>query len=210
MIGEGLMTHGKFRLPWVTLSTAAMCLGLFAAFGGTPEALVYDRDLIAGGEWWRLVTGHLVHLNLQHLAFNCGALLALGVLYETARFGGPGRLAVSVLGLGVVAVSAALYLGDPGTASYCGLSAVLNTLYVAVTIGMWRERGDWFWLAMFGLGAAKIAWEAVAGPVFSSALPWPPHIGAHVAGILAGGLALIASSKEEAGGGAELARETPS
>ncbi|MEM8743517.1 MAG: rhombosortase [Pseudomonadota bacterium] len=180
------LTHGRFRLPWVTLSLAAICASLYALFGGTPELLVYDRAAIAGGEWWRLVTGHLVHLDLQHLGTNVGALLALGFLYETSDFGGPRRLAFGVLALSGLIISAALFLGAPATAFYCGLSAILNALYVATTLGMWRETGSKLWLAACALNLVKIGWEAAFGPIFSTALAWPPHIGAHIAGFVAG------------------------
>ena len=80
--------------PWA----GALCVALFVAFGGAPAALVYDRAAIGNGEIWRLATGHLVHLDLQHLGYNIGALLALGALYETASFGGPRRLVLGVLG----------------------------------------------------------------------------------------------------------------
>ncbi len=178
--------HGRLRLPWVTMTLAGICLALYAVFGGTPKLLVYDRAEIVTGEWWRLLTGHLAHLDFQHLATNVGALLALGLLYETSDFGGPARLAVGVFALSVLTISAALFLGFPATAYYCGLSAVLNALYVATTLGMWRETGHKLWLAAFGVAIAKIAWEATVGPIFSSALAWPPHIGAHVAGLVAG------------------------
>lgn len=178
--------HGRFRLPWVTFVLSGICLGFYALFGGTPDSLVYDRVQILNGEWWRLVTGHLVHLDLQHLVTNVGALLALGLLYETSDFGGRGRLAGGIVGFSALMISAALFLGFPATAYYCGLSAVLNALYVALTLGMWRETGHKLWLAAFGLDLAKIGWEAAIGPVFSSSLAWPPHIGAHVAGVIAG------------------------
>ena len=178
--------HGKQRLPWVTMGLAALCLGLYAVYGEVPNTLVYDRIEILDGQWWRLATGHLVHLDLQHLVYNVGALIALGILYETARFGGSARLAFGVFGFGGAVITAALFVGSPATIHYSGLSAALNALYAAVTIGMWRDTGQRFWLAVFGLDIAKISWEAAFDPIFSSALAWPPHIGAHVAGVAAG------------------------
>ncbi len=196
--------HGRLRLPWVTLVLSGICLGLYALFGGTPEPLVYDRVQILNGEWWRFVTGHLVHLDLQHLVTNVGALLALGLLYETSDFGGPGRLAGGIVGFSALMISAALFLGFPAMACYCGLSAVLNALYVALTLGMWRETGHKLWLAAFGLDLAKIGWEAAIGPVFSSSLAWPPHIGAHVAGVIAGcifaGWCMLVANKNDSTG----------
>lgn len=186
MIIRRKSTHGKRRLPWVTLGLTALCLGLYALFGGAPDMLIYDRAEIQNGQWWRLATGHLVHLDLHHLVYNIGALLALGILYETASFGGSGKLAFGVFGLGGAVITATLFEGSPATLYYCGLSAALNALYAAVTIGMWRETGQRIWLAAFGLDIAKIGWEAAFEPIFSSTLAWPPHTGAHVAGVVAG------------------------
>ncbi len=180
------LTHGKHCLPWVTLGLTALCLGLYAVFGGAPDMLIYDRAEIQNGQWWRLATGHLVHLDLQHLVYNIGALLALGILYETASYGGSGKLALGVFGLGSAVITAALFEGSPATLYYCGLSAALNALYAAATIGMWRETGQRILLAAFGLDIVKISWEAAFEPIFSSTLAWPPHTGAHVAGVVAG------------------------
>jgi rhomboid family GlyGly-CTERM serine protease len=178
--------RGNRCLPWVTLGLTALCLGLYALFGGAPEMLVYDRAEIQNGQWWRLATGHLVHLDLHHLVYNIGALLALGILYETASFGGSGKLTFGVFGLSSAVISATLYEASPATLYYCGLSAALNALYVATTLGMWRETGQRIWLAALGLDIAKISWEAAFEPIFSSTLAWPPHTGAHVAGVVAG------------------------
>ncbi|HUS96035.1 MAG TPA: rhombosortase [Hyphomicrobiaceae bacterium] len=178
--------HGKQCLPWVTLGLTALCLELYALFGGAPDMLVYDRAEIQNGQWWRLATGHLVHLDLHHLVYNTGALLALGILYETASFGGSGKLAFGVFGLAGAVITTALFVGSPATLYYCGLSAALNALYTAATIGMWRETGQRIWLAAFGLDIAKISWESASEPIFSSTLAWPPHTGAHAAGVVAG------------------------
>ena len=180
------LIHGRHRLPWVTVGLAALCLGLYAVFGGAPDMLIYDRAEILNGQWWRLASGHLVHLDLHHLVYNIGALLALGILFETASFGGSGKLAFGVFGIGGAVITATLFGGSPATLYYCGLSAALNALYAAVTIGMWRETGQKIWLAAFGLDIAKIAWEAAFDPIFSSTLAWPPHTGAHIAGVVAG------------------------
>ena len=192
------LTHGKQCLPWVTLALTALCLGLYAVFGGAPDMLIYDRAEIQNGQWWRLATGHLVHLDLQHLVYNIGALLALGILYETSSYGGSGKLALGVFGLGGAVITLALFEGSPATLYYCGLSAVLNALFAAVTIGIWRETGQKIWLGAFGLDIVKICWETAFGPIFFSTLAWPPHTGAHVSGVLAG-CALAAWSAFEHG-----------
>ncbi|MDQ0326689.1 rhomboid family GlyGly-CTERM serine protease [Rhodopseudomonas julia] len=188
--------HGRPRLPWFTLGLAALIGTLYALAGGAPSGLVYDRGAIEAGEVWRLVTGHLVHLDLHHLSYNLGALLALGIAYELSPFGGSRRLALHVFGFGGLAVTATLLALFPETLRYCGLSAVLNTLYAALTLGLWKETRDKIWLLALGANVAKIAWEAAFGPIFSADLVWPPHLGAHVAGLLAGcGIALAGQSR---------------
>ena len=37
----------------------------------------YNRDAIANGEYWRLITGHFIHLNNMHLLLN---MLGVGLV----------------------------------------------------------------------------------------------------------------------------------
>lgn len=180
------LIHGSSKLPWVSLALAATSLALFVVFGGKPEALIYDRELIENGEFWRLATGHFAHLDRQHLIMNVGALVALGLLYETSPHGGARRLVLGCFILSGGLISSALFFGDAKTQFYCGLSAVLNALYVVTMIAMWRETRSRIWLVGLGLLVAKTGYEALFGSIFSNNLEWPPHIGAHVTGILAG------------------------
>lgn len=191
------LSHGGSKLPWATFALAAASLVFFVLFGGKPEAFIYDRELIENGEVWRLATGHFVHLDQQHLLMNAGALIALGFLYETSAHGGARRLLFGCLAFSGSLISSALFLGDPHTQFYCGLSAILNALYVVTMTAMWRETRSRIWLAGLGLLAAKTGYEALSGPVFSSTLEWPPHIGAHVTGIAAGILLCLPGLLEE-------------
>ncbi|WP_209000560.1 rhombosortase [Labrenzia sp. DG1229] len=182
------LSHGGSKLPWVSLALAAASLLLFAIFGGKSGAFIYDRELIENGEFWRLATGHFVHLDHQHLLMNVGALIALGFLYETSPHGGARRLVLGCFVLSGSLISFALFLGDPKTQFYCGLSAILNTLFVVTMIAMWRETRSQIWLVGLGLLFAKTGYETLFGSVFSNNLEWPPHIGAHLTGILSGTL----------------------
>jgi rhomboid protease GluP len=84
--------RGKARRP-VTIALA-LCLGL--CFLGQ-YAIGFERSflaaglikpLLAAGEWWRLATAAMLHVNLMHLAFNGLALLSFGALLEPLLGGG--------------------------------------------------------------------------------------------------------------------------
>lgn len=62
------------RIPWLTLAIVSGTL-VAQCVPGIAELLVYDREAIAGGELWHLVTGHSVHFSSSDLLYN---LVAIG------------------------------------------------------------------------------------------------------------------------------------
>ncbi|MBC7983971.1 MAG: hypothetical protein H7Y02_08960, partial [Candidatus Obscuribacterales bacterium] len=62
---------GLSRLAWWQLGLAGLTMVLLWS-GGTQvtEALRYHRAGILAGQFWRLLTGHLVHFDFRHLALN--------------------------------------------------------------------------------------------------------------------------------------------
>ena len=75
------------------------------------RALWYDRALVGSGEWWRLLTGNLVHVGWTHLALDVGALvIGIFVFYE-ARTPVAWTVALVVCGL---ATNIGLYFGMKG------------------------------------------------------------------------------------------------
>jgi len=117
------------RLPWRSLSLAAVVLAT-AAVPGNLSLLAYERSRVASGEVWRLVTAHLTHVGSAHLVWDVLPLLAIGALWEKAL----GRRFFPVLLASTLAVSLGLFVLAPRVETYCGLSGVLNGLWVA---GAW-------------------------------------------------------------------------
>ena len=146
-------THGGWRPPCVTCMLAALVAGLYAVLGPAPEPLVFEPARPADAAPWRALTGHLVHSDLRHLAWNLAALLCLGTLYESIVRPRPMRY-LGLLLAAALAIDLWLWALAPELARYCGLSGVLNALMAALVLQCWRlSRPPLFLLS--GLAAAS-------------------------------------------------------
>ena len=86
------------------------------------EWLRWSREHIAAGEYWRLITGHLVHLGAGHALLNAfGAVIVWTVFREPLS----SRLGVWVVLAGFVTVNAGLWFGTE-LQWYVGASGVLH------------------------------------------------------------------------------------
>lgn len=182
----------RLRFPWRTVALAAAALA--AATPVAFDLLVMDREAVLGGELWRPLTAHLVHATRYHLTWDVAALLLLGFQFERVL----GRRFFPVtLGSGLT-VGLGVLLLQPETSFYCGLSGVLNGLWVAGALVFARReerRGRralaWLFRAAVLAGLAKIALETALGsPLFTDAarLGADPVPLAHALGALAGAL----------------------
>jgi rhomboid family GlyGly-CTERM serine protease len=174
--------HGSLALPWRTLLLTGLALVLFLSFGAAPEAWVFDRVATAQGEWWRLITGHWVHSDLEHATWDIGALLVLGLLFESRL---KGQL-FTVLALGSLGIDLWLWYALPSLNYYCGLSGILNGLLALGLLRLWQElRHPLIW--MTGVGAIlKIAWETAIGGALLTSTTWPSLPEVHGVGFLCG------------------------
>src|SRR5579863_8005522 len=44
-------------------------------------ALRYDRDALAAGQWWRLLTAHVIHLGFEHALLDMAGLALMWALF---------------------------------------------------------------------------------------------------------------------------------
>ena len=59
------------RGRWVWLLLILLVFDLLLALGDSCTLLLrFDRAGIAAGGWWRLLTAHIVHLDVHHLILN--------------------------------------------------------------------------------------------------------------------------------------------
>ena len=182
---------GGFAPPRATLLVAAICLGLYLLAGPAWEPLLLTREGLGSGEFWRLMTGHLIHCDPGHLAWNLGALILLGSVYEEIERPSLSRF-VAELGACGLAVGLAVVAFAPHLDAYCGLSGALNGLYVLALGAMWRATRSPLVL-LSGIGdLGKIAVESAIDHALFTSTAWPPVPVAHMAGFAAGAFILAA------------------
>lgn len=129
----------------VALSLLAGCLP------GGLEALAWQREAIGGGQWGRLLTGHLAHLGLRHLLFN---LLGLIVIAELLLEGWRLPALLSLLLASALGTSLFLWVGEPGLRWYAGLSGLLHGLWAGAALIGWLDGRSR--LAAVALGALAL------------------------------------------------------
>lgn len=165
------------------------CVGVTSVLlevGGAPvrELLRYDRLALAGGEWWRLASGHFVHLGWSHALLNVVALLAIwalvGARLTAARW-------LLVIGAVLAGIDAGFWWLDPGLRWYVGLSGLLHGLLAAGLVAGWHSLRTEAWVLAVLL-AAKLCYEQLAGPLPGSVSTagGPVVVNAHLYGALSG------------------------
>jgi len=188
-----MVTHSKLEgLPRplaAALAVSALCLVLQGLGQPITELLRFERDPLAAGQWWRLLTGHLVHLGWSHAFLNVLALCLVAWIFEKTC----SIRCLAVVGLAsAIAIDLGLWFLDPQIQWYVGLSGVLHGLLAgAVTREMAQGRLGAGWIG--AAVVAKLAWEQFFGalPMTAQAAGGPVIVQAHLYGALGG---LVAAS----------------
>ncbi len=171
-------------LPGLAISIAVL-LALTGDWGR--ELLRYDRLAISGGELWRLISGHFVHLGWSHFALNAVGLVLISYLIA-ARFSSIQWLLISLLI--IMGIDLGFWVLEPQLAWYVGLSGVLHGLLAAgVASGMRDGHAD-SWI-IGGLLVIKLIYEQLVGPIPGSegTSGGDVVVAAHLYGTIAGALA---------------------
>jgi rhomboid family GlyGly-CTERM serine protease len=149
------------RGRWFWLLAILLLLDLVLGLGDSvSELLRYDRGAIAAGGWWRLLTAHIVHLDLHHLILNeLGLILVWSLFaqdYDVVEW-------CTIVLAGALAISSGLWWLSPRVSWYVGASGVLHTVMAAGAAKHLAERVWDRWILTVGLGV-KLAWEHFGGP----------------------------------------------
>ncbi len=167
---------------------AVALVSLLVAWGGEPWrlALRYDRlAILTGHEYWRLITGHVVHADQHHLLLN---LLGLALIASLCRGCFPLRQWVIVLVCVLLAMDAGFLFAMPELVWYVGLSGALHGVLAAGALRWWQIESRWLAALLSAILVVKLAWEQWQG-----ALPLAGDltviVNAHLYGALGGSVA---------------------
>ncbi|QIZ76325.1 rhombosortase [Ferrimonas lipolytica] len=156
------MTKGN---SWPTWSQLALPLSLcfmaliLATMPELKDNLDWSRVDIEQGQYWRLVTGHLLHTNSYHLWMNLGGLWLIFGLHQP--YYGDRTIWLVTLAMMLI-ISTGIYVWVADTWRYVGLSGLLHGLFTWGALldikCQWRSG----WLLLAGV-IAKVSWENVVG-----------------------------------------------
>ena len=177
-----VVLHRGASLAWLAVIALAGLAHLLPE--AAREWLVYDRSTIAVGQYWRLVTGHFLHTNLNHLLMNAAALAILWYMFGSYL---NNLKATGLLLLLCALCGTGLFVFAPDLQRYVGLSGVLHGLVVWGSVADIR-RGQRLGILLLVATTAKIAWEQLGGDTSGTAafIGADVAIAAHLMGGVAG------------------------
>ena len=189
---RSLNCDGRFGLA--LLAACGLLLAPVLAGDAARALLRYERAGLAAGQWWRLLTAHAVHLDLEHAALNSLGIVLMWALF--ARDYRPRQWLAILLGA-IAVIDCGLWLRDSTVAWYVGSSGALHGVMAAGTLAHLRRRDlDGWILAAFLL--VKLGYEQWAGALPFSGLGAGVVVNAHLYGVL-GGLAVAGVQKPAPG-----------
>lgn len=157
--------QGLIAAWWLPVAMLALGALLLIPAGEGLVSLRYDRAAIESGEFWRLLTGHWVHLGGRHYAMNAAGLILVWYLVGNA-FSVPQWLLIIASSL--LTMDVGFWSLMPELDWYVGLSGLLHGLLAAGAVGLWPDRRAES-LAIGAILIAKLGYEILFGALPGSA-----------------------------------------
>ena len=172
--------------PANLLALALILLCILLQSGGLEPLLKFDRNAIASGSIWLLLTGNFVHLGLSHLLLNMAGFILI-VMLVWVNFNATEWVIITLISS--IGVGVGLYLRDPGVVFYVGFSGTLHGLIIAGTLADFR-RFPKAAAVLLLLVIAKLVSEQLFGPMpgSESAAGGRVVVNSHLYGAITGGI----------------------
>lgn len=174
--------HLDGRRLWAFLAICALLIALEGLGDEGRLLLRYERALVVQGQWWRLLTGHIVHLGWTHLALN---LMGLALMWALFFPDYSVRGWAVILLCSLVTIDAAFFFIERDLRWYVGLSGLLHGAMAAGTIAYVGRREPGAWVLVPFL-TAKLIYEQLVGtmPYSLDSAGGPVVVDAHLYGVL--------------------------
>jgi rhomboid family GlyGly-CTERM serine protease len=178
---------------WLLVAGGALVMlqGVISLYPPLGQGLEWSRAEMADGQWWRLLTGHWIHLGFVHLALNLGGLALLPLLFGRSL---PGFWAVGYLLAAPLGISLGLVWAVPQLDWYRGFSGCLHGLFVFMALAGLRQQPLWHGLLLAGM-ALKLGFEAIyptgTASFIGAAVIYQAHWLGAMTGLVAGALFFI-------------------
>jgi rhomboid family GlyGly-CTERM serine protease len=140
--------------PLIKVTLTLSLLLLFLQF--FQDDLIFERNNINNGEWWRLLTGNLVHTNYPHLALNLAGIWISAFIfldYMHAR-----TYLFSLIFL-AICVGIGIYFFSPELTWYAGISGVLYGLFLVGATYALLNKDFLIGIPLLTLIPIKIFWD---------------------------------------------------
>jgi rhomboid family GlyGly-CTERM serine protease len=167
------------RHPVIVLGLLSL-LCIVTQLAPLSDYLTWDKQMIAEGQWWRIVTGNFTHTNFVHLGMNLAALWLIVYIFKPTARALLAQLFVIGLIIGIGLFQTDIY-------RYVGLSGILHGLFAYGALHEALAGRRTSWLLVLGV-SGKVIWEQSFGasPMTVTLIDAPVAIQAHLIGLLAG------------------------
>lgn len=171
----------------ITVSLVALLIHFVPALN---EFFQLDFDAVAGGQWWRIWTGHLTHFGREHLFWDLLMFVGLaGACERTCPRQMPTAVALMAAG---ISLAVGLFCADVGT--YRGLSGIDTGLFVWFagmrSLKSLDDRDPFsglLWAVPFAGLIGKLLFELATGQtLFVDSSGFVPLVESHLAGVVIG------------------------
>ena len=189
--GEALPSRSRRLYETLGVAFLLVLVNALVAVSGSLSEWIFMPGSVAGGEWWRLLSGPLVHVSWYHLLLDGAAFLLLLTQLRNERAAVRWAYVVSAA---LASMAFALALSPAiWERGLCGLSGAAHGLMAITALEMIRKDDGlgrrYGWIAL-GLVISKSVIEALSGQVLFSWLHFglvgDPVAICHLGGVLGG------------------------